>query len=51
MEKSNLSQKQLQQIQSYQRWKIAKSSLGRHPHLLQYFLGLNQQGKGNKSNG
>lgn len=50
MEKSNLSQKQLQQLQSYQRWKISKSSLGRHPHLLQYFLGLSNKPI-NKSNG
>jgi hypothetical protein len=37
---SKLSIKQREQLASYKRWKISKSSLGKNPQLLRYFLGL-----------
>lgn len=38
----NLSIKQREQIASYNKWKISKSSLGKNKNLLAYYLSLNQ---------
>ena len=38
----NLSIKQREQIASYNKWKISKSSLGRNKNLLGYYLSLNE---------